>query len=260
MDAAGVCLITGASMGIGAELAWLFAERGYGLVLVARSQDKLAALAEDIRKARSVRVEVIVADLADPLAPERIHEEVERLGLVVDVLVNNAGFGTSGDFHRLPRARELEMVQVNVTSLVGLTQLFLPGMVTRGRGRILNMASTAAFEPGPFMSTYYASKAFVLSFSEGLAEELRGSGVSVTCECPGPVATEFLKTAGNGELFFFRTFVADAKSVARHAIEATLRGRAVAIPGFWNKLGALLVRLGPRWLTRRVLGFLNRYK
>ncbi|MBI2378878.1 MAG: SDR family oxidoreductase [Deltaproteobacteria bacterium] len=253
-------LITGASMGIGAEIARALAARGYDLVLVARSRGKLEALAEELSKSNATDAWVVDADLADSTAPRRIHDAVVSRGGTVDLLVNNAGFGAHGPFHELPIERELEMIQVNISALVSLTGLFLPRMVERKKGHVLNLASTAGFQPGPYIATYYATKAFVLSFSEALSVELHGSGVSVTCSCPGPVRTAFLDTAGNGDLFFFDVLAVDPRGVAEHAVRSTLDRRVIAVPGFSNKLGVVLAQLAPRWAVRWVVAWLNSFR
>lgn len=256
----GTALITGASMGIGRELALLFAQDKHDLVLVARSEDKLRSLAAELSSQHSIRAEVIAADLVDPSAPARIFEEVERRGLTVDALVNNAGFGSNGPFVELEPRHELEMVQVNITALLHLTRLFLPGMVARGRGRVLNIASTAGFQPGPGMATYYASKAFVLSFSEALAYELKGRGVTVTAHCPGATATEFSRRASNDRSLLFKLGAASAPSVARHAYRAMSRGRAVAVHGLLNWLTAMVVRFIPRPIVRAAAARMNSFR
>ncbi len=250
-------LVTGASRGLGRELARLFAADGHPLVLVARTGPDLDILAEELRSAHGVEVQTVVADLAAPAGPQAVADAVAERE--IDVLVNNAGFGTTGAFHQLPLQRELDQVQVNVTALTALTGHFLPGMVARDRGRILNIASTAAFQPGPYMATYYATKAFVLSFSEALAHELRDSAVTVTCHCPGATDTAFAATAGNDKNKLFTLQApADAASVARHGYAATRAGKAVAIPGFQNWIGAFAVRFGPRWLVPYISSALNR--
>ncbi len=257
MSPSTTALITGASRGLGLELARLFAADGADLVLVARTVDDLEREAAALRSEHGVSVRTVVADLADPAAPAAIAAELADVP--IDVLVNNAGFGTTGAFHELPVQREVDQVQVNVTALTALTGHFLPGMVSRGRGQVLNIASTAAFQPGPFMATYYATKAYVLSFSEALAHELRGTGVTVTAHCPGATATNFAATAGNdkNKLFTMKA-PADAASVAKHAYRATTAGKAVAIPGAQNWIGAFAVRLGPRWLIPYISSALNR--
>lgn len=251
-------LITGASMGIGLELARTFAERGHSLVLVARSEDKLRALAGELEARHGVRVLVVPMDLGSPGAADRVFEAVSNAGMVVDYLVNNAGFGTTGPFLDTPLDRELEMVQVNVMALMHLTHSFARGMTERRRGGVLNIASTAGFQPGAGMAVYYATKAFVVSFSEALAEELRGTGVHVTAYCPGPVATEFARTAGNAESLLFKRFaVATPESVAKGAVRALFGGRVLAVHGFMNRLAIQLLRVSPRVAVRRLVGLLN---
>ncbi len=249
-------LITGASRGLGLELAHLFAADSTNLVLVARSAEDLDRLAAELRESRGIEVRTLVADLADPAAPAAIAAALE--GTAIDVLVNNAGFGTTGAFYALPVQREVDQVQVNVSAVTALTGLFLPGMVERGQGRILNIASTAAFQPGPFMATYYATKAYVLSFSEALAHELKGTGVTVTAHCPGATATQFGAVSGNeaNKLFTLQK-PAEASSVAAHAYAATRSGKAVSIHGFKNWLGAFSVRFGPRGLVPYFSAMLN---
>lgn len=251
-------LITGASMGIGLELARVFAAKGHSLVLVARSEDKLEALAKEIRTRHGVGVLVVPEDLGSTAAAEHVFEAVANAGVTVDYLVNNAGFGTTGSFLDTELARELEMIHVNVVALTHLTHRFARGMVQRRHGGVLNIASTAGFQPGPHMTVYYATKAYVVSFSEALAEELRGTGVSVTAYCPGPVATEFARTAGNAESILFKRFsVARADAVASGAYRALLGGRVVVVHGLLNWVAIQLVRISPRAVVRRVVGYLN---
>lgn len=249
-------LITGASAGLGLELARLAARDGCDLVLVARRRERLEALGTELRAAHGVGVTVLDGDLARPAAAQTIAERVEAAGLAIDVLINNAGFGTLGPFAESDRARQLEMIDVNVRALVELTHRFLPGMLARRKGRILNLASVAGFAPGPYMATYYASKAFVLSFTEGLATELRGTGVTATASCPGPTATEFGDVAGGSRTKLFR-HLAGAEKVARHAYRAMLAGDVVAIPGVMNELLAQSARMGPRALVRRIAASMN---
>jgi uncharacterized protein len=247
-------LITGASSGIGLELARLFARDHHDVALVARRADKLERLAAELERAHGVRVTVIPADLADDAASEEIFRALAARDIEVDVLVNNAGFGLVGPFLATDLATELRMIRVNVTALTQLTKLFLPGMVARGGGRILNVASTAGFQPGPFMAVYYATKAYVISFSEALAEELRGTGVTVTCVCPGPTPTGFQEVAGMRNLRFLKLpFVTDAASVARAGYDGVLKGKRIVIPGLMNKLMPLTVRLAPRSMVTRVV-------
>jgi len=251
-------LITGASSGIGKELARCFAADGSRLVLVARGGGALEALADELRKTRKADARVLVADLAEPEAPTRILGHLQNAGLKVDVLVNNAGFGAQGRLAELPLDRQLHMVQVNVTALTHLTRLFLPGMVERRRGGVLNVASTAAFQPGPHMAVYYATKAFVLSFSEALAEEVAGTGVSVTALCPGPTRTGFGEAAQIRSSRLVGLNRMSAASVAEIGHRAFRRGRVVAVPGLRNRLLAFSVRLSPRSAARKVAGALNK--
>ena len=251
-------LVTGASGGIGLELARLFARDGHGLVLVARRGDRLEALAAELRAAHGVPARALAADLADPAAPARIHAEIAAAGGRVDALVNNAGFGLRGDFAALDEAEQMAMLQVNVLALARLTRRFLPAMVERRAGGVLNVASTAAFQPGPRMAVYYASKAFVLSFSEALWSELAGTGVAVTALCPGPTATGFQSRAGLERSRLFRDLrVMDAAAVARAGYRGFRAGRRVVIPGLANRVGAALARLAPGGLVLRLVRALN---
>jgi short-subunit dehydrogenase len=253
-------LITGASAGLGLELAQLFAADRHDVVLVARRRDQLEALATRLAAERGVVAQVIAADLADPGAPQRIVDELARRNIEIEFLVNNAGFGTTGPFVERDLPRELAMVQVNVASLVHLTGLLLPGMVARKSGRILNLGSTAGFQPGPFMAVYYASKAFVNSFTEALSRELRGTGVTATVSCPGATATEFGRVSGNDRSRLFQKRVMAAPGVAAHAYRAMMAGEAVAIPGLVNKLMVQLLRFGSRSLIRDIAARLNEDK
>jgi short-subunit dehydrogenase len=250
-------LITGASAGLGLELAQLFAADKHDIVLVARRRDQLEALATRLAAERGVVARVVAADLADPGAPQRIVDELARRNIQIEYLVNNAGFGTTGPFVERDLLRELAMVQVNVASLVHLTGLLLPAMVARGSGRILNLGSTAGFQPGPFMSVYYATKAFVNSFTEALSYELRGTGVTATVSCPGATATEFGRISGNDRSRLFQTRVMGAPEVAAQAYRAMMAGTVMAIPGLRNKLLLPLLRASPRSLIRRVAARLN---
>ena len=246
-------LITGASSGIGLELAKLFAADKNNLVLVARSQDKLEALAEAVRREHGVDALVLPHDLTDPTAPQAIFERLTSQGVVVDVVVNDAGFGSVGSVADLPLERQLNMVQVNVVALMHLTRLFLPGMVERRRGGVLNVGSTAGFQPGPNMAVYYATKAFVLSFTEALAEELIGTGVSASCLAPGPTETGFGADSGMGESIIFRLGTMDATRVARIGYRGFRRGKVIVIPGWKNRLGTFSVRFAPRALVRKLV-------
>ena len=246
-------LITGASAGIGAELARVFAADDHDVVLVARRRDALEALAGQLEGKHGITATVIVEDLADPEAPARIFDATRAARIDVHVLVNNAGFGLGGEFSETPLERELEMVQVNVTALMQLTKLFIAPMVRRREGYVMNVASTAAFAPGPLASVYYASKAFVLSFSQALAEELAPSGIVVSCLCPGPTETEFAQVAHVGKTHLFSANVADARDVAEFGYRAMLGGWRVAIPGARNKVLVHAQRLVPRRLVTRVV-------
>jgi short-subunit dehydrogenase len=246
-------LVTGASGGIGYELALLFARDGYDCILVARSQDKLKELAERLESEHRVKTLVLAKDLAKPSAVDEIYEEVTAASMHVDVLVNNAGFPVFGLFVDTDLRAELEMLQVNVVALTALTKLFLKGMVERRAGRILNLASTAAFLPGPLMSVYYASKAYVLSFSEALSNELRGTGVTVTALSPGPTRTGFQKRGVMEDSRLVQGQIADAASVALAGYRGLMAGKTIVIPGFTNKLVPWVVRLSPRGVVTRVV-------
>jgi len=250
-------LITGGSSGIGLELAKCFAMHGHNLILVARSIDTLEAAAGKIEGKYGVTATTLPFDLADPESPRKLFDAVNGDGVHVDFLVNNAGFGLGGEFADTDLEKELDMIQVNVTAVVHLTKLFLPAMVKRKEGRIMNVASTAAFQPGPLASIYYSTKAFVLSFSEAIAEELRNTGVSVTALCPGPTETNFAERSGTGNTrLFTQSAVASAEEVARYGYDAMMRGQRVAIPGMGNKFLMQAERLVPRrivtMITRKV--------
>jgi hypothetical protein len=245
-------LVTGASSGIGREFAELLAADGTDLVLLARSEERLRELGERLQREYGVTVTVVVKDLADPDAPRETAAALDARDIAVDVLVNNAGFGTHGPFVESDPDAELDEVQVNVTAVTELTRRFLPGMVDRGDGAVVNVASTAAFQPGPLMAVYYATKAYVLHFSEALTEELAGTGVTVTALCPGPTETNFDTRAGIGDTALFERGVMDARTVARAGYRGMKRGDAVVVPGLRNRLTTLLVRLVPRSTARRV--------
>jgi len=246
-------LITGASGGIGYELALLFARDGYDCILVARSQDKLKQLATRLEREHRVKTLVIGKDLSTPSAVDEIYEGVTAASMQVDVLVNNAGFPVFGPFVDTDLPTELEMLHVNVIALTALTKLFLKGMVERGSGRILNLASTAAFLPGPLMAVYYASKAYVLSFSDALANELHGTGVTVTALCPGPTRTGFQKRGVLEDSRLVQGQIADPGSVALAGYRGLMAGKVIVIPGFSNKLIPWVVRLSPRGVVTRVV-------
>src|ERR1700683_957845 len=245
-------LITGASGGIGYELAKLFARDHHNVVLVARSADKLTQVATELQ-AHGVTVKTIALDLATPLAPKFLFDRLQSEATPIDVLINNAGFGAYGEFATMPEEEILGQIQLNITALTELTRLFLPAMFERRSGRIMNVASTAAFQPGPLMAVYYATKAYVLSFSEAIANELRGSGVTVTCFCPGATHPGFAKHAGIENSRLFKTVGAmPAEKVARQGYRALMQGRTVAISGLHNWIVAQSVRFTPRKIVTAV--------
>ena len=257
-------LITGASAGIGAALAQEFAAHGDALVLVARRTERLEALADTLREEHRTECTVITHDLAKPHAAAALVDELEERGVAVDVLVNNAGFGALGRVAELDAGRQADMVRVNVSALLELTCRLVPRMRERGgagvtRG-VLNVGSVAGFQPGPNMAVYYATKAFVLHFTEALAEEERvaGSGLHVSCLCPGPTKTEFGKASRMDNAKFFRTGTMTAERVAKAGFRGFERNRTVVIPGWSMKLGSLLVRGVPRWAVRRAVQKIQR--
>jgi uncharacterized protein len=248
------CLVTGASAGIGAEIARALARRGHGVTLVARRADRLEELADELRGEHSVRVEVLGCDLADADARKVMVGQLAEKGLAVDVLVNNAGFGSGGRFDKLDPDREVQMARLNVEAVVDLCGRFVPGMVSRGEGAVLNVGSTAAFQPLPRQATYSATKAFVLSFTEALHEDLSGTGVSATVLCPGPVRTEFSEVAGIDEAAqgVPPVFWSDPDSVAEAAVRGLERNRRVVVPGLFNRAGAFGGQHAPRSLLLRL--------
>ncbi len=241
-------LVTGASSGIGAAIAAELASRGYSLALVARREERLRSLATELASDHGIDADFIACDLADPAERDRLMDELGGRGRAVELLVNNAGFGHQADFAPSPRERMVEMVRLNVEAVVDLTSRFLGPMVEKGRGGVINIASTAAFQPLPGSAVYAASKAFVLSFSEAIRTELRGSGVTVTAVCPGPVKTEFTEVAGVGGVEE-RTPGAvwmTAEEIARHAVDGAKRDRRVVVPGTLNRAAALAGQHSPR--------------
>ncbi len=253
-------LITGASSGIGLELAKIFARNGYNLVLVARNREVLNGLAEEFKTETGPASKVIAVDLSKPLAPMEIYEELQKEAINVDVLVNCAGFGASGLFSEVEVRRQLDMIQVNVVALTELTRLFLKDMLTRRTGKVLNVASTAGFQPGPLMAVYYATKAYVLSFSEALAEEVRGSGVAVSVLCPGPTRTGFQDSSGLNQSRLFRSRLVgtlDAATVARAGYRGLMKNTTVIIPGARNRFLIFATRLIPRKMLTRVVKRFN---
>lgn len=247
----GTALVTGASAGIGAAIARELAARGHALTLVARREERLRSLAAELNGEHGVEAQVIACDLSDAGERDRLQTETARRGRWVEILVNNAGFGSRGDFVSNDTGRMLGMVRTNVEAVVDLSGRFLPGMVERGRGAVINMASTSAFQPLPGTAVYAASKAFVLSFSEAVRTELRGSGVTVTAVCPGPIRTEFTEAAGMAGVESSTPEVVwmSAEELARHAVDAADAGKRVVVPGALNRVGSILGRYSPRSLA-----------
>lgn len=252
----GTALITGASAGLGLEYARLFAADKHDLILVARRKDRLEALGAELSKAHGIQVQVIAADLMEVGGPKQVIDGVGSRQ--VDFLVNNAGFGSNGAFSTLDPAKETGQVMVNVHALVALTRAFLPGMVARRSGRVLNVGSTAGFQPGPFMATYYATKAFVNSFTEALWFELKGTGVTATASCPGPTATEFQEVAGNQKSKLATLGSMTAVDVARGGYRAMHAGKRLVVHGLPNKFGAASASFTPKALLLAIAAALNR--
>jgi len=245
-------LITGASGGIGYELAKLFARDHHNLVLVARSGDKLAQVAAELRT-QDVTVKTSALDLVTPLAPKFLFDQLHTDGIAVDILINNAGFGAFGEFAQMSNAEVFGQIQLNIIALTELTRLFLPPMLARRCGRIMNVASTAGFQPGPLMAVYYATKAYVISFSEALANEVRSAGVTVTCFCPGATHTGFAKRAGNDKSRLFKQLGAmNVDKVALDGYRAVMEGRTLAISGAHNWLVAQSTRFAPRKMVTAI--------
>jgi short-subunit dehydrogenase len=253
-------LITGASSGLGAEFAKLFAADGCDLVLIARRKERLERLAKELQAKHPIQVFVLAEDLSRPETPQRVFQDLSANEIEIDTVVNCAGFGLVGTVVELSLQRQLDTVEVNIAALTKLTRLFLPSMLERRRGAVLNVASTAAFQPGPNMATYYATKAYVLSFTEALAFELRGTGVKVSCVCPGPTATEFGVASGTANSPVSRLGTLDPAKVARQAYRGLKKGKPLMVPGLMHKLGRLVVPLLPRCLVQRVVGALHHVK
>jgi len=244
-------LITGASGGIGYELAKIFARDHHNLILVARSADKLAQVARELQ-AHGVTVKIVALDLAAPIAPKFLFDQLQSEKISVDILVNNAGFGVHGQFAEMPEAEILGQIDLNIRALTELTRLFLPPMIARRSGRVMNVASTAGFQPGPLIAVYYATKAYVISFSEAIANELHGTGVTVTCFCPGATHTGFADRAGIEKSRLFQLGAMSAQKVARDGYRAMMRGRTLAISGAHNWLVAQSTRFAPRKMVTAV--------
>lgn len=246
-------LITGASGGIGYELAKLFAKDHHNVVLVARSAPKLAQFADELQRQFGVSAKAIPLDLTAAPAPQFLFDQLQREGIAIDILVNNAGYGMFGQFAEISLEDNLGQIQLNITALTHLTKLFLGPMIERHSGRIMNVASTAGFQPGPLMAVYYATKAYVISFSEALANELKASGVTVTCLCPGPTATNLQERAGMENTRLVKTLrPMDAKTVARDGYRGLMSGKTLVVSGFRNWLVAESVRFSPRKLVTAV--------
>ena len=244
-------LITGASSGIGLDLAKLMAP-DFDLIITARAQTELVKIARELEASHGNHVHVIPGNLTLQEAPREIFAEIERRGLPVDVLINNAGFGLYGPFAESDSKTSLAMVEVNIAALTALTRLALPGMIQRKRGRIMNVASTAGFQPGPLMAVYYATKAYVIMFSEAIANELKGRGVSVTCLCPGATATKFAGRANMEESRLFKLGAMKSKDVARAGYKGMMAGKGLVIPGVLNKTIAISVRFSPRKMVTAI--------
>lgn len=250
-----IALVTGASAGIGVDLAECFARDGYDLILTARSEDSLKQVADRLAQAHGVKAHIVAQDLGAIGGGTRLAEEIKRRGLDVDVVVNNAGYGHAGALTSSDLATQLGMIDLNVRALVELTYHFWDGMLAKKRGGVLNVASTAAFQPGPLMANYYASKAYVLSFSEALWEESRGSGLHVSCLCPGPTKSKFRERAGTGKTKLARNAGAAMASapVARMGYEGFKRNQRVVVTGMNNKLIAGLGKFIPRATLLRMV-------
>ena len=245
-------LITGASGGIGYEMAKLFARDHHNLVLVARSGDRLAQVAAEFQR-YGVAVKTVALDLSEAPAPKFLFDQLQRESISVDILINNAGFGAYGEFAQMRQQEILGQINLNITALTELTRLFVQPMVSRRKGRIMNVASTAGFQPGPLMAVYYATKAYVISFSEAIANELRDSGVTVTCFCPGATHTGFAQRAGNDKSRLFRKMGAmPAEKVAQDGYRALMEGRTLAISGMHNWITAQSTRLAPRKMVTAI--------
>jgi len=251
-------LITGASGGIGYEFAKLLAKDCSALVLVARSLNRLLEVKKELESIADVSVRTIAKDLSKPGAAEEIYRELEDENISVDILINNAGIGNLGKFAETDWQKDAEMISLNMVALTHLTKLFVKGMIERRSGKIVNVASTAAFQPGPLMAVYYASKAYVLFFSEAIANELKGTGVDMTVLCPGPTATGFVKAAAMGESRLFKSRrPAKAADVARYGYKAMTKGKTVAVHGIISKIVAFSVRLAPRNIVLSIARRLN---
>ncbi len=253
---ASTALITGASSGIGRELAWCFARDGVNLVLVARNEAQLNQLAQEVFSEHGVKVTVLVKDLTDSQAAAQIHAELTDRGIAVDVLVNNAGFGNHGKFAENDLQAEMDLIAVNITAAAGLILLFGKDFIKQGSGKILNVASVAAFQSGPLMANYFASKAYLLNLSDALVVEMRHQGVTVTTLCPGATVTEFFERASSPRSAVSKGM--SAQTVAQQGYEGMLKGKRVVIPGWRNKLLVWAAKWSPRYFSVRIAMMVNR--
>lgn len=253
MNSKKTALITGASGGIGYEFARIFAREGYDLVLVARGEQKLNEIAAELKAKHNTQTLVISKDLSAAGSPDEVYAEVQQKGVNVDVLVNNAGFATYGYFTDIDLTKELQMMQLNIVTLTHLTKLLLPGMKARKFGKILNISSTAAFQAGPLMAVYYASKAYVLSFSEAIGTELEGTGIAVTAFCPGPTESGFQQRAAMEDSKLVQSGLMSAAAVAQIGYNALIKNQRVVVPGFSNKVLVFATRLLPRSIVTHMV-------
>jgi len=251
-------LITGASAGIGHELSKVFAENGFNIVLVSRNKKKLEHIAGELESLYGIKAKVIAKDLCKPLAPQELYDEISADGIGIDVLVNNAGIGINGRFTDFNKEKIVDVIQLNITSLTILCRLFGTDMVKKRSGRILNVSSTAAFQAGPLMSSYYASKAYVQMLSEALNYEFGKDAVTVTALCPGPTQTEFFdRNDMAGANVANGPWMMKASDVAKAGFAGLMKGKMIVIPGFINKLLAFFVRFTPRKVTAAIICYLN---
>ena len=246
-------LITGASSGIGLELARVFARHGYDLILIARSAPKLQQLATELQHSYGIQATVLAQDLSQPDAPNAIFEALQKQEVQVDVLVNNAGIGTYGPFAEISWPKQSDLLQINIVALTHLTKLFLPPMLARGNGRILNVASTAAFQPGPLMAVYYASKAYVLSFSQALFNECAGTGVTVTALCPGPTHSDFQERAQMTQSKLMQGTLMSSAEVAAQGYKALMKGKRRVITGRHNRAWTIAAKFLPTGITIKMV-------
>lgn len=247
-------LITGASGGIGLELAKLLANDKHDLILIARSEDKLKEIKTSFEKEYGINVSIIATDLSIPDAPAKVFEQLRKEDITIDILINNAGFGDYGVFAECDWQKQEQMINLNILALAKLTRLFLPSMIKSGYGRIMNVASTAAFQPGPIMSVYYATKAFVLSFTYAIANEIKGTGVTISALCPGPTETGFVSAASLENSKLFKTFKPKpSNEVALFGYKRMMKGKLLSIPDCLNKLMVWSIRFAPRKLVTSVV-------